>query len=369
MSKSSQQIKKYSHLEHVLKLPDTYVGSIEETTEEHYVLSEDGSKMVKQPINYTPGEYKIFDEILVNALDHYVRIKEKNIQGFEFAPVKSIKVAFSVEEGWISVMNDGEGIPVELHEAENIYVPELIFGHLLTSGNYEKKQKHTGGKNGYGGKLANIFSKEFIIETIDHNHGLKYTQRFYNNMADKDKPKITKNKGKPYTKITYYPDFERFGHKELKPDMVRLITKRTYDAAAVTDPSVSIFLNEVKLDFKSFEKYTDLYLGDKAEVPRIYQEFSSRWALCVAVNPNQQFEQVSFVNGITTHQGGKHVEYITNQICKKLAEYIEKKKKIKVKPAHIKENIFVFLRSTIDDPSFNSQIKEFLINFTLRTKF
>ena len=121
------------------------------------------------------------------------------------------------------------------------------------------------------------------------------------------------------------------------------------------------------MDFKSFEKYTDLYLGDKAEVPRIYQEFSSRWALCVAVNPNQQFEQVSFVNGITTHQGGKHVEYITNQICKKLAEYIEKKKKIKVKPAHIKENIFVFLRSTIDDPSFNSQIKEFLT--TPQSKF
>ena len=367
MSNSSQQIKKYSHLEHVLKLPDTYVGSIEQTSEEHYVLNSDGTKMEKKSISYTPGEYKIFDEILVNALDHYVRIKEKNIQGYEFSPVKSIKVSFSKEEGWISVMNDGEGIPVELHESENIYVPELIFGHLLTSGNYEKKQKHTGGKNGYGGKLANIFSKEFIIETIDHNHGLKYNQRFYNNMADKDKPKITKNKGKPYTKITYYPDFERFGHKNLEDDMIKLMTKRTYDAAAVTDPSVSIFLNDVKLDFKSFEKYTDLYLGDKAEVPRIYQEYGSRWALCVAVNPNQQFEQVSFVNGITTHQGGKHVEYITNQICKKLAEYIEKKKKIKVKPAHIKENIFVFLRSTIDDPSFNSQIKEFLT--TPQSKF
>ena len=99
MSNSSQQIKKYSHLEHVLKLPDTYVGSIEQTTEEHYVLNSDGTKMEKKPINYTPGEYKIFDEILVNALDHYVRIKEKNIQGYEFSPVKSIKVSFSKEEG------------------------------------------------------------------------------------------------------------------------------------------------------------------------------------------------------------------------------------------------------------------------------
>ena len=364
---SSQQFKKYSHLEHVLKLPDTYIGSIEKSNEEHYILNDDETKMDKKNIQYTPGEYKIFDEILVNALDHYIRIKEKNIQGYDFSPVKNIKIYYSIEEGYISVLNDGEGIPIELHESENVYVPELIFGHLLTSGNYEKKQKHTGGKNGYGGKLANIFSKEFIIETIDHNKGLKYTQRFYNNMASKDKPTITKNKGKPYTKITYYPDFERFGHKSLEKDMVKLITKRTYDAAAVTDTSVNIFLNDKKLDFKTFEKYTELYLGEKEEVPRIYQEFGSRWSLCVAVNPNQQFEQVSFVNGITTYQGGKHVEYITNQICKKLAEYIEKKKKVKVKPAHIKENLFVFIKCIIDDPSFNSQIKEFLT--TPQSKF
>tara|TARA_B100000795_G_scaffold269805_1_gene260475 strand:+ start:2944 stop:6378 length:3435 start_codon:yes stop_codon:yes gene_type:complete len=360
MSKSSQQIKKYTHLEHVLKLPDTYVGSTEETNEEQYVFNEIDMKMEKKPIKYTPGEYKIFDEVVVNALDHHVRIKEKNIQGFDFAPVKNIKISFSVEDGYISVLNDGEGIPVELHESENIYVPELIFGHLLTSGNYEKKQKHTGGKNGYGGKLANIFSKEFLIETIDHNRGLKYNQRFYNNMVDKDVPKITKNKGKPYTKITYYPDFERFGHKSLEQGMVKLITKRTYDAAAVTDDSVNIFLNGKKLDFKSFEKYTELYLGKKEDIPRIYQEFGSRWSLCVAVNPSQQFEQVSFVNGITTHQGGKHVDYITNQICKKIADYIEKKKKVKVKTAHIKENLFIFIKCIIDDPSFNSQIKEFL---------
>jgi len=362
----SQHIKKFTHLQHVLNLPDTYVGSIESTKEEHFVLNKDG-KMGKQEIKYTPGEYKIFDEILVNALDHCIRIKEKNIAGFDFKPVKNIKVSFNKEEGYISVFNDGEGIPVELHESENVYVPELIFGHLLTSGNYEKKQKHTGGKNGYGSKLANIFSKEFLVETLDSNNGIKYIQRFYNNMAEKDKPTITKNKGTPYTKITYYPDFERFGHTKLEDDMIKLITKRTYDAAAVTDSSVNIFLNDIKLEFKSFEKYTDLYLGEKKEIPRIYQEFGSRWSICVAVNPSQQFQQVSFVNGITTYQGGKHVDYITNQICKKIAEYIEKRKKIKVKSAHIKENIFVFIRCTIDDPSFNSQIKEFLT--TPQSKF
>ena len=147
---------------------------------------------------------------------------------------------------------------------------------------------------------------------------------------------------------------------KLSKDIIKLISKRTYDASAITHNSVNVYLNEKKLEVKSFEKYVDLYLGDKQEVPRVYQEFGDRWAICIAVNPLQQFEQVSFCNGITTYQGGKHVEYITNQVTKKLAEYINKKKVI-VKTSHIKENMFVFIRSLINDPGFNSQVKEFLL--------
>ena len=359
-SKDKSGITKYTHVEHVLKVSDTYVGSMEKTEEEHWVYNQEENKMEKRKITYTPGEYKIFDEILVNALDQIVRLKQLIEKGEDLIPVRNIKVSFNKEEGWISVYNDGEGISVEKHSQEGIHIPELIFGHLLTSGNYDKKEKVTGGKNGYGGKLANIFSKQFIIETIDNTLHKKYIQTFRNNMSEKDKPKITSNKSKPYTKITYYPDFERFGSTSLSDDMITLITKRTYDASAITDPTVSIYLNDKKLECKSFEKYTDLYLGDKKENPRLYQEFSNRWAVCVAINPSQQFEQVSFVNGITTYQGGKHVEYITNQVTKKLAEYIQKKKKVTVKTAHIKENMFVFIRCLINDPSFNSQVKEFL---------
>jgi DNA topoisomerase II len=365
--KDKSGITKYTHVEHVLKVSDTYVGSMDKTEEEIWVYADELKKMEKRKITYTPGEYKIFDEILVNALDQIVRLKQLIQKGENLIPVKNIKVAFNKEEGWISVYNDGEGISVEKHSQEGIYIPELIFGHLLTSGNYDKKEKVTGGKNGYGGKLANIFSKQFIIETVDNTLHKKYVQTFKNNMSEKDKPKITSCKGKPYTKITYYPDFEKFGSERLTDDMITLISKRTYDAAAITDLSITIYLNDKKLECTSFEKYTDLYLGDKKEVPRLYQEINDRWAICVALNPTQQFEQVSFVNGITTYQGGKHVEYITNQVTKKLGDYILKKKKVTVKPAHIKENIFVFIRCLVNDPSFNSQVKEFLT--TPMTKF
>ena len=315
--------------------------------------------MVKESITFCPGEYKIFDEILVNALDQYVRINQKIQAGEDLIPVKNIRVSFDTEENCISVQNDGEGISTEIHPTENIHIPELIFGNLLTSGNYDQKNKITGGKNGYGGKLANIFSTHFILETVDSWNQKKYVQHFRDNMSVKEKPKITACKNRPYTKITYYPDFAKFNQKSLKltPGILKLITKRTYDAAAITGNQVNVFLNDVKLECKSFEKYVNLFLG---ESPKQYLDINDRWSICVAISPHQQFDQVSFVNGITTYQGGKHVEYITNQVTKKLADYIQKKKKVTVKTAYIKENIFVFIRSSINDPSFNSQVKEFL---------
>ena len=320
---ATQGVQKLDHRTHILKLPDTYIGSVEKTSEDAWVFNVESGKIQKKLTNFIPGEYKIFDEILVNALDQYVRINQKIQAGEELIPVKNIRVSFDTEENCISVQNDGEGISTEIHPGENIHIPELIFGNLLTSGNYDQKNKITGGKNGYGGKLANIFSTHFILETVDSWNQKKYVQHFRDNMSVKEKPTITSCKNKPYTKITYYPDFEKFNQKsgKLTPGIIKLITKRTYDAAAITGNNVNVYLNDQKLECKSFEKYVDLFLDDS---PKMYQDVNERWSVCVAINPNQQFDQVSFVNGITTYQGGKHVEYITNQVTKKLAEYIQK---------------------------------------------
>lgn len=88
-----------------------------------------------------------------------------------------IKVNIDRENCRISVYNNGRGIPVEVHKKEGVYVPELIFGHLLTSSNYnDDERKVTGGRNGYGAKLCNIFSTEFIVETADSRSGRKFKQ-------------------------------------------------------------------------------------------------------------------------------------------------------------------------------------------------
>ena len=204
---TNDEIVKLDHRSHILKLPETYTGSLEKNSEDKWYFDNEKNKIVKDSKVIIPGEYKIFDEIIVNAFDQHVRTEAMDSEH----KVKNIRININLESGNITIKNDGEGIKVEKHSKENVYIPELIFGHLLTSSNYtDSKIAHVGGKNGYGAKLTNIFSKEFYLETIDHFNKKKYKQRFYDNMSKKDKPSITSNSGKPYTLISYTPDYSRF---------------------------------------------------------------------------------------------------------------------------------------------------------------
>merc|ERR1719298_309184 len=103
----------------------------------------------------------------------------------------TITIDIDKKNNMISIMNNGKGIPVQMHKEHKCYVPELIFGHLLTSDNYnDNEKKVVGGRNGYGAKLTNVFSKKFVIETADRTVKQKYTQVFENNMSRKGKPSL-----------------------------------------------------------------------------------------------------------------------------------------------------------------------------------
>jgi DNA topoisomerase-2 len=276
-------------------------------------------------------------------------------------PVTYIDVAIQ-EDGTIVMINDGNGIDVVQHPEYKTWVPELIFGHLRTSTNYNKEEKKiVGGKNGFGFKLVLIWSTYGQIETVDHIRGLKYTQEFKDNLDTICPPKITKaSKAKPYTKITFKPDYQRLGINGLTPDLIALLKKRVYDISAITDKTIKVKYNSSIITTKNFEQYINLYIGEKSVAPRVYEEANNRWEYAVALTPTNEFIQVSFVNGIYTSKGGKHVEYILNQITRKLSEYIEKKKKVKVNPNSIKEQLVLFLRCDIENPAFDSQTKDFM---------
>ena len=347
---------------HIYELPDTWAGSSELTTIETFVYDAAEKKMVKRDITYVPALYKCFDEILVNALDQATRLKAEQAAGkADVHHIKMVKVTVDKDTGYVEVYNDGDGIEVEKHPELGIYIPEMIFGRLLTSANYDKdEEKVVGGKNGVGAKLTNIFSREFKIETVDHRHGKSYTQRWHDNMKERDAPSVKSASKAPYTKITFLPDYVRFGLPGMTDDMFELLRKRTMDACACTDASVSVYFNGEKVPYKTFESYVDLYLGPKDQHPRVYESCNDRWEVVATYSETARFEQVSFVNGINTLRGGKHVDAITNQICKELAELVSKRKKKEVKPQHIRDNLMVFVKSVIVNPAFDSQSKETL---------
>ncbi|CAA3012625.1 DNA topoisomerase 2 [Olea europaea subsp. europaea] len=346
-----QTYQKKTQLEHILLRPDTYIGSIEKHSQTLWVYED--NQMVQKPISYVPGLYKIFDEILVNAADNKQRDPKMN----------SLKVSIDAEANCISVYNNGDGVPVEIHQEEGVYVPELIFGHLLTSSNYDDQEKKTtGGRNGYGAKLTNIFSTEFIIETADGRRQRKYKQVFSCNMGNKSQPLISKCKeGENWTKVTFKPDLAKFNMTHLEDDVLALMKKRVIDMAGCLGKTVKVELNGEDIRVKSFGEYCNLYLKSAFRM----EEKVDRWEVCVSLSEGQ-FQQVSFVNSISTIKGGTHVDYVTNQIANHLAEYVNKKKKNANLKAHsVKNHLWVFVNCLIDNPAFDSQTKETL---TLRQK-
>jgi len=352
--------------QHILDNPDTYIGSVENVDADMWILEEkEGNhlKIVEKNIRYIPGLFKLFDEGIVNCRDHVIRQAQAILNKVENAiPVNNIEITID-PDGTIIMQNDGNGIDVAEHPEYKIWIPELIFGHLRTSTNYDKTEKKiVGGKNGFGFKLVLIWSTYGSIETVDHIRGLKYKQEFKNNLDEICPPVITKCKSaKPYTKITFKPDYTRFGIPEgLTEDLIQMLKKRVYDISAVTDKQIKVKYNGQVIQTKNFQQYIDLYIGSKETTARVYEEANERWEYAVAISPSQEFIQISFVNGINTYKGGKHVEYILSQITRKLVEYIEKKRKMKVNANSIKEQLILFLRCDIENPAFDSQTKDFM---------
>ena len=225
--------------QHILDNPDTYIGSVENVDSKMWVLEED--KIIEKSIQYIPGLFKLFDEGIVNCRDHVIRMEQAKKNNVENSiPVSYIDISIQ-EDGTIIMVNDGNGIDVAEHPEYKIWIPELIFGHLRTSTNYDKSEKKiVGGKNGFGFKLVLIWSVFGSIETVDHIRGLKYCQEFSNNLDTIGKPVITKCKTKPYTKITFKPDYARLGLTGLSPDIIALLKKRVYDISAVTDKTLKV---------------------------------------------------------------------------------------------------------------------------------
>lgn len=351
MGKIEDRYKKLTPIEHILKRPGMYIGNIKSEPTNLFVYENfdnfKENKFVYKEVQYNAGFVKIFDEILTNASDHSIRCKEN-----KWKPVTYIKV--TIDKDRIIIENNGPGIPIQMHKEHKIYVPELVFGNIHSGENFnDDEDRLVGGVHGLGASLTNIFSTKFIIETADGKK--KYRQSFTNNLLKKNKPTISSS-NRNYTRITYHPDFDKFGLTEITDEIQSLFLRRVVDIAAYI-PSVKVYYNSKIIPIRTFKDYVKMF-GDEIAT----EEVTDRWEIGVAKTQIDNFQQVSMVNGVATIYGGTHVNYVTNHIIKTLTEKLNRSHKgLNIKPNFIKNHLFIFVNCKIPNPEFENQTKERLM--------
>ncbi len=360
--------KQLDPFEHARKRPTNYIGPIKtvKATKKIVVTREDSDFFEESSIQYNQGLERIFIEILSNAKDNYWESQKNGVK------MTFIKVNFSLDDGSISVENDGLPIPVIKHpyqitdhEGKKIiqeaYPAEKFFGNMNFGTNFDKdrEKKKSSGLNGMGGKLANIFSTEFEVFVKDHYNKKTFLQKYSSAGKKKEKPVIKAHRGAgSSTKIVFTPDYEYFGFTDYKAfEMV--IKRHCYDTAFVF-PGLRVYYNGQLIKFTSFGKIVDFYSKEKIRLQLKVENGDD----CVIVPNMQALEKpienssgpinISFINGIRCDEGGVHVNAWAGLVLNKFKNLYNLKAKKKISDKKTLYPFFTFyVRSeTVEEISF-----------------
>lgn len=340
MSSDLTKYKKLSEVEHILQRSGMYIGTTSDYTIPVFLYDDSKKRMKERKIRFNPGLLKLFDEIVSNSVDEHIRS----------GSVDRIDVNISRLTGEITVKDNG-GIPVKKHPEYDTYIPSMIFGELRTGSNFSDDERTTAGLNGLGAKLTAVFSKQFSVLTCDGKK--KFYQKFEDNLKVVNDP-VIKSSNVKGTTITFLPDYERLNCSMTVENYERIV-RRVYDIAGC-NPKIDVYLDGTKIKTNKFEDYVALYTDDF-----VYDSCACEsWEVCVSPTKDDEFKQISFVNGVDTFNGGTHIDHVVNQITDAIRDFIRKKHKVDVKPNNIKQQMFVFINCSINAPSFTSQTKEYM---------
>lgn len=335
-----EKYRRTDDISHILLRPDAYVGSKVSKNSSEYVFTE-GGVLKKKTIEKSPALERTFIEIISNAVDNSLRYED----------TKSIKIT-ATKEGLCSVWNDGHTIPIVKNDAEDMYNHTLIFGHLRSSGNYDDSQKRfVSGRNGFGAKLTNVFSTMFQVEGVDPATGKKLVQRWERNMRDTKGPNVTVSKAKTgYTMIKWRIDFSQFNDiEEYSDDTIDLFRSHALNAAL--NVRATVRFNGMKMP-NALREYAGLVVGKTLAIGN-FIELKSETSRALAFPGEGEFEQISFVNGIKTKNGGKHVNAWVEAICRPII----KKCKGSVTLRDVKKHLKLIVVASVPNPEFESQEK------------
>ena len=333
-------IKKLTEREHIIQRPTMYIGAVDLTKSNEYILNEN-DKIEYKEIAYVPGLIKIINEIIDNCVD--VAIKTD----FKFSNEISIKI----DANEVSVQDNGTGIPVKKN-TDGHYLPELCWNHARAGSNFDDDKNRTQiGMNGVGSYATACFSKEFVGLTDDGENRYKIVIKD-NASSFTEKLMPSKQKG---TTVTFIPDLEKFGLKQIDDIHINVIKQRLINLS-LTFPKITFKFNSKKININSFKKYVSLF----NETFELYETEDYKFA--ILPNESDDFKQFSYVNGLKIPDGGSHIDYLMNNVVTPIREKLIKKYK-SIKPADIKNKLMViaFLKN-LSNTKFNSQTKEKITN-------
>lgn len=331
-------IKKLTDREHILLRPSMYIGAIDSTNIDDFIVEDD--KIKYRSLTYTPGLIKIINEIIDNSVDASIRTN------FKYGKNISVKIT----DDTVIVSDDGTGIPVK--KSGEHYMPELAWNHNRSGSNFENDSNRvTIGMNGVGSFCTNVWSKLFKGVTDDGNK--RYSFKSKNN-AETFTESIEDSKQKGTT-VEFKPDLEKFKLEKIDEIHKNIIFQRLQNLA-ISYPEINFKFNNKQIKFKSFKNYVQMF-GENFEV---YENENIK----IAVLPNEydDFKHFSYVNGLKIPDGGVHIDVISGNIVNTIRDKLVKKYK-SLKPGDIKNKLLlVVFAKGMPNLKFNSQSKEKITN-------
>lgn len=340
--------KKLSHHEHILLRPDRHIGSTKPKTADTWIYDLKNGTIAQDKLTWNPALIKMFDEIITNCVDFSKTPEGKHLNKIE---VSINRMTSSI------IVTDNGGIPVVMHESGE-WIPDMLFGSLFAGSNFndgdeEYDNKYSGGQNGEGASLVNLFSKSFVVKTSDGKKA--YTGKWSDNMQNHDAPNIRPTTSKRgFTSIQWTPDYARMGMSKLDVDNYLMILRRTAEISAC-NPNLEVHFNGERININSFRDFVRLFAVD-GDQPA-YME-TPDWQIGILPSyDGLRFE--AYVNSIATHTGGPHIDYVADKIVAKVRTKLQKAIGVKnLTPSTIKGGMKLFINARIDNPRFNSQTKE-----------
>lgn len=363
------QYQKLSDIEQALLRPQQYVGSMSPQPHVEKCFDSNTKRIVFKDVTHPEAAAQLFLEIIANASDNAMntRLYNEKCKTNGGTPIDPGCIECSLSNDWCIVKNYGKSIPIAIHPIENIYIPQMIFGMLRTSSNYDDNDEYktSAGCNGYGSKMTNILSKQFIVECSDPSRGLLYRQTWSNNMRTVSTPIITQYSGVGYTQISYSLDFPRFGIPNFD-----LQAKEIYMAHCCTISytcGLPIFFNGEKIEVPTLFDYAKLYFDLTKDSCITFTDAEKVYDVVLADTPDQAI-LIALVNGIMIKNGGIHTDEIMTNVVSCIKDFFGKSLEgITLTRRDIVNHVSLFISARLIAPEFKNQVKDYLSGLRPRT--